>query len=1082
MALPSFDDKALASLTKKIELGLDKKKTHTESKARKDGQNGPKPGPAPKATRPAKNEAGKDVAKPEATTQGRKRDHRGDVKKQSRPRHSEQPAKRVHQARESEPPSDDKMLQEIVELGGDSEDLALLAGIDSASEMETGADQERVKPSKADKQLRKDISTFVKGLGIDGKALAEMDSDGDAPHEPAKPNARVKDTPKQPAAKVQAAIQPPASKGAPQNRASQRLMFEPRPDWYTAELPMLAEDAETRSSPSSDLLGTVQEHALSLLATENEAYSSSNLSSSSSSRFLSTIMSSGTLSDRISALTLVVQESPLHTMKAFDNLLGLARKRSRGQAVAALGALKDLLGQGVVLPPDRKLRAFGHQPALVAALQKVKGSRWKVGDPLPNQVTDLHLVMWAYEDWLKTKFFEMIKILEGWCNDEIEFARVRAVQYVWELLKEKPEQEANLLRLLINKLGDPDKKIASKTSFLLLQLQTTHPMMKSIIISSIESDLLFRAGQGSHAKYYAIITLNQTVLSEKEGAVARKLLDIYFGLFVTLLKPVTEKNPSEDAPVAKLNTQGLVQGGGGKAGKKARRKAELEEAAKKSDEELNEKMIAAVLTGVNRAFPFAKTDETTFESHMDTLFKITHSSNFNTSIQALLLIQQLTAIKQMSSDRFYRTLYESLLDPRLLTSSKQAMYLNLLFRSLKADVNAKRVQAFVKRLLQVIAQHQPPFVCGAIYLIKELEIEFPSIRASIKQPEDHEDDGLESFRDAPADSESESRQAAGEVSLQPAMDRPNQARMYDGRKRDPEHSNADKSCLWELVPFLAHFHPSVSLFASRLLQGEGMPAKPDLSLHTLIHFLDRFVYRNAKSMSGPRGSSVMQPLAGEDNSGMLLSSRNSSKARAPLNSEGFWSRKAEDVSVDEVFFHKYFNQVGKGAAAAAAKKKRKSQRGEGSEGDEDDEQEDEIWKALVNSRPELEGGDEGDSDLDGDLDMESGDSDDDAGVDIEGIEDDEDNGKNVARAGDDPSGSEDDELELGGDEEGALFDSEEDVPSDLDTAFRKELEASEVLPTTRQEAKGKKRRKLKHLPTFASVDDYAEMLAGDEEM
>jgi ribosome biogenesis protein MAK21 len=27
---------------------------------------------------------------------------------------------------------------------------------------------------------------------------------------------------------------------------------------------------------------------------------------------------------------------------------------------------------------------------------------------------------------------------------------------------------------------------------------------------------------------------------------------------------------------------------------------------------------------------------------------------------------------------------------------------------------------------------------------------------------------------------------------------------YDGRKRDPEHSNADKSCLWELVSSLRH--------------------------------------------------------------------------------------------------------------------------------------------------------------------------------------------------------------------------------------------------------------------------------------
>src|SRR5882757_4346672 len=102
---------------------------------------------------------------------------------------------------------------------------------------------------------------------------------------------------------------------------------------------------------------------------------------------------------------------------------------------------------------------------------------------------------------------------------------------------------------------------------------------------------------------------------------------------------------------------------------------------------------------------------------MDTLFRITHSSNFNTSIQALMLIEQLATTKHLAVDRFYRTLYESLLDPRLITSSKHALYLNLLFRALRSDLNIKRVKAFVKRMLQVVTLHQPPFICGVLYLI-----------------------------------------------------------------------------------------------------------------------------------------------------------------------------------------------------------------------------------------------------------------------------------------------------------------------------------------------------------------------------
>lgn len=75
---------------------------------------------------------------------------------------------------------------------------------------------------------------------------------------------------------------------------------------------------------------------------------------------------------------------------------------------------------------------------------------------------------------------------------------------------------------------------------------------------------------------------------------------------------------------------------------------------------------------------------------------------------------------QATSDRFYRTLYESLLDPRLTDSNKQPMYLNLLFRALRVDKNLGRVMAFVKRLLQVMMGHQPPFICGALYLLGEV--------------------------------------------------------------------------------------------------------------------------------------------------------------------------------------------------------------------------------------------------------------------------------------------------------------------------------------------------------------------------
>lgn len=835
----------------------------------------------------------------------------------------------------------------------------------------------------------------------------------------------------------------------------------PQSEWHAVVLPALPLPSQETSTLPPDLLDRLHNHAKALLENENTQYAKSNKSACSAHQFYSTIMSTGTLSDKISALTLSVQESPVHNMKALESLVGLAGKRSRGQAVEVLGALKDLFGPGNLLPSDRKLRTFANQPAQSAAFYPLC-LNWASRDPLPKDIKEVHLISWAYEDWLKSTFFKVLKIIETWCNDEVVFARGKAVDYVCQLLKEKPEQEANLLRLLVNKLGDSDKKIASKASFNILQLETTHPLMKPTIIAAIESDLLFRPGQSLSAKYYATITLNQTALSGKERGVGRKLLEIYFGLFIKLLeKPEQAKAAATGGNRISINKKGEVQGGGGPAGKKAQKRLAEKEKATTVNKELRERMLSAVLTGVNRAIPFTDTTEESFKRHLDTLFKVTHSSNFNTSIQALMLIQQLNGSHQGSIDRFYRTLYESLFDPRLLTSSKQALYLNLLFRALRSDLNVKRVKAFAKRLLQVVAMHQPSFTCGTLFLLKELEGVFADLEAFVDQAEEDSGDD-EDFQDV-------QEQLPNGINADngPPPQKTNKLTAeYDGRKRDPGYSNAERSSLWEVTPFLQHYHPSVALFATRLVTHSEMPPKPDLSLNTLIHFLDRFVYRNPKATNPPRGSSIMQPMAGGDSSALLLSAYSKSANKQPVNSEAFWKQESGKVNADEVFFHKYFSTLGRGKEKASKKKTERKADVDvsGTEGDDD-----EIWKALVESRPEL---DEGSDSGFGDEGIESG---------MEEMDDDElgaELGKEDQSANGDLAEGTQGLPNLDDEDDEALLDSDDEVPSNLEEAFDKKVTSSkpELVVRPETEKRGSKRRRLKSLPTFASADDYAKML------
>jgi ribosome biogenesis protein MAK21 len=640
-------------------------------------------------------------------------------------------------------------------------------------------------------------------------------------------------------------------------------------------------------------------------------------------------------------------------------------------------------------------------------------------------------------------------------------------------------------------LGDTEKKVASQASYLLLQLQITHPAMKSIIINAIESELLFRPGQSAHAKYYAIITLNQTLLSRKQPEVANKLLDIYFGLFVGLLK--SDKSAKEKAEGPKIAPNGQIQGGGGKPGKAAMRKAKMQEAAEESKEDLNKRMTAQILTGLNRAFSFAETEDSVFEQHLDALFRVARSSNFNNSIQAMMLIQLISTKKQFVSDRYYRALYESLLDPRLLNSSKQILYINLLYRSLKADINIKRVQAFIKRLLQIITLHEPPFACGILYLIRELETTFPSIAAMLSNPEIADEDEEEKFVDVPEDGDAKPTKAADD---QPPERKQRNHNVYDPRKRDPEHCNADRSCLWELVPTIAHYHPSVSLFTSRLLFNQPMETKPDPATFSLTHFLDRFIYRNARSKaSGLRGSSIMQPLAGAPTSDLLIKDRYAGRDEEPLNNESFWQKKREDIAPDEVFFHQYFEKSTrkKSRAETRATKSKSKEDGDDDSGTDEDEEK-EIWKALVGSRPEIEEpeDDDDDEDLDElnelmsdgdeeDIDMDAG-----GGVAFHGFSGDEEVGEEEEQeqAEVDAEDLSDDgfnaaDLES---EDEAFVDSDAELPEAFISAFpASDNEGEEKKELSANGKRREKKRKLKSLPLYASAEDYAKLIDDGEE-
>ncbi|CAO1626789.1 unnamed protein product [Jaminaea pallidilutea] len=977
------------------------------------------------------------------------------------------------------------------------------------------------------------------------------------------------------AAKVDEIAQKSAStKKLSAKDAAAQLLLTPTPLWMGVELDSLQEtSAPSTSSPSlsHDVVVALLARGNHILDSENTRYHELLNSGSpsltailggltpSDAKFVSSLLGDttsvsgsgrggGTLSDRIAAHALLLGSSAFHNLRSLDALVGMCSKKSREESGRATRALADWfagsgLGSGI---NARKLRYFRDQPELAAT----------AAAPAESRGRQQRLAVFAFEDRLKKTYFTFLQTLEQQSHDTLAFVRQQAVNQTFILLREKSEQEQNLLRLLVNKLGDGERSVASKATNCLLELLNVHPNMKTVVSREVgelirrpasKSDKLSTKRHANHARYYGVLTLNQIMLTRQDVQVANSLVQLYFELFQEALNldasaasDGEEGDESTKAQAAKKD-RWRDQKGKGKGKKGGKGGAGSED---KAVQDVESKATAAILTGVRRAFPFAQLETDVFDKHINTLFRITHSSSFNIAVQALQLIYivatSATATSSNLLDRFHSTLYSSLLDSRLASTSKTAMYLNLCYKAMRDDIDNDRRAAEVKRLVQILSHMDVEFVCGALFLVGELIRAHPRLRGMLADAEDDDEEVIVN----PPDEEDRDEEARVKQPAALANGISSAYSRYDPSKRDPRFAKARSTCLWELTALLDHFHPTVRLLTSQVISGEALTSTPDLTLHSLSHFLDKFVYRNAKKGSAQKGASGMQPAiaaagGGEDG---VRKVKGWAGAGEEVNTEKFWKRKAQDVPVDSLFFHHYFNlkqgkdaKSGKGAAAQKAKKQAgsdeeesdvdeedagddeslgsdevdaaldKADKDEGDEGsvDSDDSDEKEIWAAMKKSMPAEEGDEDLMEDSDGDEDDEdlaqydySDSEEDDEAEEEEGkqaggvkdLEDSEDDGDGIFDE------DEDDLLPFAefGSDDGSEGDSTEGASAaaaGTTTAGKKRSRgenddgdaADDKKPKTKSQERRAERKKRKAMSTFASAEDYAHLLGGDDD-
>jgi ribosome biogenesis protein MAK21 len=167
------------------------------------------------------------------------------------------------------------------------------------------------------------------------------------------------------------------------------------------------------------------------------------------------------------------------------------------------------------------------------------------------------------------------------------------------------------------------------------------------------------------------------------------------------------------------------------------------------------------------------------------------------SLQSAQILHQISLKVPQLQDRFYKSVYEFLLDIRISSFSKPNLLLNVLYKIVKADSNEARIFAFVKRILQVSASLSPSFACAVLVLVSEIIRHHPNVGYLIEKfPESRKKH--KNREESPAD-----------------------ASLYDPAKRDPQFCGAKSSMAFELVvDFNAvHFRFLLSSFRQEIRPG-----------------------------------------------------------------------------------------------------------------------------------------------------------------------------------------------------------------------------------------------------------------------
>lgn len=299
------------------------------------------------------------------------------------------------------------------------------------------------------------------------------------------------------------------------------LLISPSSQWFTQIDKLPKEESNMSQNKFLQLVDQITAQLAKQYEKEVEIYNKqlAGLGGSSDQKWLNNVIQSGTWSDRVAALSLRIQESPFHNLRALDILIEMGSKKDPRVALMAIEALRDLLVNNIL--PDRPLLNLSQQPLLHSKMTI------KVG-----------LLMW-YEAALKSRVVKIIQAIDACLQSNVSHFRLQALEMTQELLSKKPEQESRLLEMIVNKTGDTEGKVNSKAFEMLNRLLHLHPAMKLVLIKEVRN-FIYRPATKLITIFRAINFLTNLKHRPNEGDSVLQLAECYLSLFEKALNAKEE--------------------------------------------------------------------------------------------------------------------------------------------------------------------------------------------------------------------------------------------------------------------------------------------------------------------------------------------------------------------------------------------------------------------------------------------------------------------------------------------------------------------------------------------------------------